>query len=198
MELSDVFVVHVGVQFEKGSFINRNRIKTQMGARWLTAPVKLKGYMKGSIADMALDNTNWRKKHLNRIQGAYRNAPRFEENFPKLEKHYQALPHKTLLTACLANIGFWVQEYGISVKLRPNMLSVVKTEALVKMCQDANVDTYLSGPLGRNYLDEDAFKKAGIEVRYHDYQMQPYPQLWGDFIPNLSVLDCWFNQEELP
>ena len=110
----------------------------------------------------------------------------------------QGLPHKTILTACLANIGFWVQEYGISVKLRPNMLSVVKTEALVKMCQDANADTYLSGPLGRAYLDEEAFKKAGIEVRYHDYQMQPYPQLHGDFIPNLSVLDAWMMQKELP
>ena len=39
----DVFVIYDDVQFEKGSWRNRNRIKTSTGVQWLTVPVLLKG-----------------------------------------------------------------------------------------------------------------------------------------------------------
>ena len=39
-EVADVFVYLDTVQFEKNSFINRNKIKTPQGVLWLTIPVK--------------------------------------------------------------------------------------------------------------------------------------------------------------
>jgi hypothetical protein len=43
------------------------------------------------------------------------------------------------------------------------------------------------------YLDEDRFKKAGIRLTDFKPPSLFYPQLWGDFIPNLAALDLVFN-----
>ena len=64
---------------------------------------------------------------------------------------------------------------------------------LVSLCRTLKADQYLSGSGGKNYLDQGQFQQAGIELKYTEYQPQPYPQLWGEFVPGLSVLDLLFN-----
>ena len=55
-------------------------------------------------------------------------------------------------------------------------------------------DTYLSGTGARAYLDEDMFRRNGIDVVYSDYEPVPYPQqVRGEFVPNLSVIDFIMN-----
>ena len=48
------------------------------------------------------------------------------------------------------------------------------------------------GPAGK-YLDMEMFKKSRIDVRFFDLPSIIYPQLWGDFIPNLSAFDLLLN-----
>ena len=53
---------------------------------------------------------------------------------------------------------------------------------------------YLSGPSAREYLDEQLFRDAGIEVAYMDYAGYPeYPQLYPPFDHAVTVLDLIFN-----
>ena len=198
---ADVFVLLTGVQFEKNSFINRNQIKTQHGAKWLTVPVKLKKHTDGCIASTRVDRLkHWRKHHLETIRHAYRKAPRFEENWPKIEALYEQFKTPNFMEIFGRNLVFWLKEYGL-IKRPPNIglnnFRKVRTPELIHLCHEYGCDTYLSGPLGRDYLDESAFKEAGIKLEYHDYVQTPYSQLHGEFIPNLSVLDSWFMQNEL-
>ena len=52
----------------------------------------------------------------------------------------------------------------------------------------------MSGPAARSYLDETVFQRRGIAVEWFDYSgLAPYPQLWGAFEPQVSVLDLMFN-----
>ena len=48
---------------------------------------------------------------------------------------------------------------------------------------------YLTIASSHKYLDEDLFEKSGIQLVYYKYEPPVYPQLWGDFIANLSVFD---------
>jgi hypothetical protein len=63
------------------------------------------------------------------------------------------------------------------------------------MCRYFGADTYLAGSGAAAYVDEAEFAAAGINLVYSDYSydMVQYPQRYGEFIPNLSVLDWIFN-----
>jgi hypothetical protein len=64
----------------------------------------------------------------------------------------------------------------------------------VQICRKLGATTYLAGGGAVNYQDDAKFKAAGVEVEYSDFKPQPYPQLWGDFLPNLSVVDALMNK----
>lgn len=192
----DVFVFLDTVQFEKNSFINRNRIKTPQGAQWLTIPVRSRGHLDSTLRETQIDNArNWRGDHLKAISLNYRKAPQFAERFARLEQLY-SLPGDNLAELCWQQLQFWLQELGITTRLvRASELAVNsrKSELVLDICRSLAADHYLSGALGRDYLDEAAFAAAGIEVRYQAFVPPTYRQLWGEFVPGLSVLDWWMN-----
>ena len=69
------------------------------------------------------------------------------------------------------------------------------SERLLDICKQLNATTYVSGELGKNYLNEEIFRNAGIEVKYENFQYPIYKQIHGkDFIPNLSIIDLLFNE----
>ena len=88
---SDVHVVLDSVQFEKNSFINRNKIRTADGWCWLTVPVRTHGrYDQMPINTIEIDNTqHWAAKHWRSIAQNYAHAPYFREHAPFFESVYQ-------------------------------------------------------------------------------------------------------------
>lgn len=193
---SDIFVYLDTVQFEKNSFINRNRIKTAQGTLWLTIPVKTKGHTGSTLLSTAIDDTQtWRLKHIKSIESNYRKAVRFNECFPKIEKLIN-LQKNNLSDFCFNHLEFWCEELGINTKIvRSSSLPPLgaKSDLIFDLCAHFGANHYLSGALGREYLDEDRFQKAGIAIEYQNFKSPIYPQLWGEFAPNLSVLDWWMS-----
>jgi WbqC-like protein family len=62
------------------------------------------------------------------------------------------------------------------------------------LCEQAGATTYVSGPAAKAYLDETVLAERGISVEWFDYAGYPeYPQLWGDFVHEVSILDLLFN-----
>lgn len=193
---SDVFIYLDTVQFEKNSFINRNIIKTSQGPTWLSIPVKVKGHINNSLLDIKIDEQkNWRKKHIKSIEMNYRKSPRFEECFSKIQKIINC-QETALSEYCFQHLKFWIDELGIKTKIiRSSELPIKskKSNLIFDLCKYFKVHNYLSGSLGKNYLEEEEFIKHGINIQYQDYIDKTYPQLWGKFIPNLSFLDYWMN-----
>jgi hypothetical protein len=196
---SDVFVFLDTVQFEKNSYINRNQIKTDKGALWLTLPVLQKGHTSSTLLETQIDNAQgWKKKHLNSIYHNYRKAPGFSEKYAKLESIYRP-GYERVADLCFDHLRFWMEELGIALKIeraRDLGLTEKKSDLIRALCRHFKADHYLSGILGKNYLDLDTFKQDGISVEFQDYTSPVYPQLHGDFISNLSVLDAWMNGAE--
>lgn len=197
---ADVFVYLDTVQFEKNSFINRNQIKTPQGSLWLTIPVKTKGHTSKSLFTTEIDDSQpWRIKHLKSIEMNYRKAPRFEECFPKIQA-LLTIPESNLAEYCLHQLRFWLGELAIDTRIvRSSELPITsaKSDLVLDLCQYFGAQHYLSGALGRDYLVEDDFSKAGIGIEYQSFKSPVYPQLWGDFIPYLGILDWWMSGAEL-
>lgn len=193
---SDVFVFLDTVQFEKNSFINRNKIKTQQGPQWLTIPVMTKGHIKTTLRDTLIDNTQpWSTKHLKTIKLQYSKASCFKECFPKLETLYLT-PESNLAELCWRQLQFWLAELEIKTKVyRSSDLSVAskKSDLVLDFCKYFGAKHYLSGALGKNYLNEESFLTAGIEIEYQNFQHPVYPQLWHIFEPQMGIVDVWMN-----
>ena len=69
-----------------------------------------------------------------------------------------------------------------------------KTESLVDFCAQVGASTYISGPSAKSYLNETLFREQGIRIEWVDYAgYRPYPQLWGEFVHNVSIVDLLFN-----
>jgi hypothetical protein len=195
---SDVFVFLDNVQYEKNSFINRNKIKTPQGAIWLTVPVKTKGHTSATLKDTEIDDSqNWKQKHLKSIWLNYRHAPRFDACYAKLEALYAA-EDDLLADLCFRHLEFWLREIGVEKKIvRASGLPVQskKSDMVLELCRHFKADYYISGALGRGYLEEEKFDRAGIRVEYQDYRHPTYPQLVGAFLPFMSILDFWMNTD---
>ncbi len=196
---SDVFVFLDNVQFERRSFTNRNKIKTPSGPLLLTVPVVTHGHRQ-NILDLRIDEEQfWRKKQLRAIEHNYHKAACFDARFGNLDDFYQP-PADRLADFCYRQLLFWLAEFAISTPVvRASELPVqgYKSDLMLALCRHLGATTYLSGPLGRNYLQENEFERAGIEVRYHDYTHPTYPQLHGEFVPRLAAADYWLNCPEV-
>ena len=198
---SDVHVFLDNVQLEKRGFTHRNRIKTPQGPQWLTVPLHAHGHRDSHLgATVVAEDSDWRSKHLKSIAQNYGKAPCFSQRFPLLENWYAQNRGVTgLADLCFSQLRFWLNQFGIAtriVKASAMAASGYKSDLMLALCRELGATTYLSGALGRDYLCEADFAAAGMNVIYQDYASPRYAQLYGDFLPAMSVVDYWLNNPD--
>jgi len=194
---SDVFVFLDNVQFTKNSFQNRTRVKASQGPIWLTEPVLTKGRFGQLTNEVEFNNSiPWRKKHLRTLEVNYKKSSHFDNFFSKLQEIYFKKEWKMLVEFNIELTKFVCSELGFKKRFEiASKLGVTgkATELLINICKKLGADVYLSGSGGRKYQREELFRKAGIKVIYSDFKHPIYPQLWGSFEPNLSIIDLLLN-----
>ena len=192
----DVFVYYDDVQFDKHGWRNRNRIKTQYGPTWLTVPVLHSGLPDMRINETMIDTSkSWVRKQLGTLRQHYAKAPYFENYFSVIED-ILLQPWERLVDLnyrLIEEIATWLAIP--TLRLCSSTLPVPgdRNSRLVSLCKYFNTTNYLSGNSAQRYLDIEMFARAGIHVEWQNYQHPTYPQLYGDFTPNLSVIDLLFN-----
>lgn len=196
---SDIFVFLDTVQFEKNSYTNRNRIKTANGPLWLTVPVLQQGHLVKPLSAIEIDpKQDWRKKHLKSIEMSYRKASQFSRCFSELESLF-ASHERMLADLCYEQLLFWVKKFNIPthiVRASEVPVSGHKSDLVLALCQHFNATEYISGPMGKDYLQTEDFSAANIALSYQDYVHPVYPQLYGDFLPAMGAVDVWLNCPE--
>jgi hypothetical protein len=195
--LSDVHIVLDHVQFEKNSFVNRNKVRTRQGWCWLTVPLKTGGrFGRLGIDQVEIANdTPWPRKHWETLRCHYGKLAGFAAHAAFFEDLYRR-PWDRLSPLLRETHGYLLRELGIRVPLlRSSEMGVAgsKDDLILNLCKAAGARTYLSGPLGRNYLREEIFEREGIRVAYHDYRPPVYAQAAPGFEPGLSVVDLLFH-----
>jgi hypothetical protein len=194
---SDVHVVLDHVQFEKNSFVNRNKVLTANGPAWLTVPVRT-SHRFGSlpIDELEIDGgTSWRRKHWDTIRQTYSKAPFFADHAPFFESVY-ARTWDNFLPLVEEITSYLLRTLDIRTEIvRSSTLIArgLKDELVLAICRELSATTYLSGPLGRNYLRAELFERSGIAVHFHSYRHPEYPQLYPHFEPFMAIVDLLFN-----
>jgi hypothetical protein len=191
----DVFCLLDTVQYKKNEFQNRNRIKTSQGWQWLTVPVSYRFPQR--INEVAVDHTvAWQRKHLHSLKTHYRKAPFFKNYIGSFESFYNQSFSK-LVDINLATIRLLMGLLGLERDLVLASTLEVRTSdptlRLVQICQAIGGDTYLSGRDGKQYMDLLMFRARHIHILFQDFRHPIYPQIYGPFESNLSVIDLLFN-----
>ncbi|MFQ5658443.1 MAG: WbqC family protein [Candidatus Methylomirabilales bacterium] len=196
VDQADCFVLLDDVQFKKNEWQNRNRIKTASGWQWLTVPVLHRFPQR--ISEVTINQTvPWSRKHLQALISNYGSAPFFDLHQPFFEEIY-AREQTLLVNLNLAIITYLVEALGIQTKMvlassLPVPAEREATDRLVAICEALGAETYLSGVGGREYLDLTRFREAGVQVIFQAFHTRPYPQRFGAFVPDLSIVDLLFN-----
>jgi hypothetical protein len=193
----DEFVFYDEVQYTRHDWRNRNLIKTPQGVQWLTVPVRYSHRTRQCIADIEIDGDHWSERHWKTITANYSRAPHAAEILELLAPLYVAGAHERLVTLNRSAIASIAAYLGIPA-VRSDSIDYPSTggrnQRLIDICRQSGATHYVSGPAAKDYLDESAFRRAGLEVEWFQYDgYRPYPQLWGTFEHRVSVIDLLFS-----
>src|SRR3989344_849868 len=195
--LSDVFVFFDTTQFEKNSFINRNKIKTSNGGQWLTVPVNLKDHFGKEIREIKIADQNWQKNHWQAIELNYKKAQYWPNYSDKLKKIYEN-KYDNISDLCYDQLILFLDFLEAKTKVVKTSelrnYQSKKLDIVLEILKDVKAEIYVSGTLGRDYVDANRFKQENIKLYFQDYHHPTYQQLWGDFAPYMSVIDLLFNE----
>ena len=200
---ADAFVVMDDLQYEEQNFQNRNRIKTNIGARWLTVPV-VRGAQTDRIIDKRIDNSglggrhHWQRRAWRAIEIHYGAAPAFALHATALEEIFTR-PWRWLVELDLFVLELARAWFDITTPIvRSSTLGLrgAKSERIIDLCHRLGAGTYLSGRgASTTYLDLAAFARAGVAIAWQDFthpiHAQRYPAL--GFVSHLAFVDHLCN-----
>jgi len=184
------------VQFKKRYFENRNKIRTYQGWTWIVTPVLTKGRFKQKIMDVEIDNSQtWQKKIISTLTLNYKKSPYWKKSGEKLCELISK-PYTRLVDLNLSIILFFMDKLNIQKDYC--LASTLDTkdsssQLIIEICQKMNAKIYFSGKDGKQYLDEKEFINNDIKIIYQNFKHPEYIQFHGNFIPNMSIVDLYFN-----
>lgn len=197
---ADLFVVMDDLQYEAQNFQNRQRVKINSGATWLTVPL-LHGAQSDRICDKRIDNGAagkhaWTHRHWQTLETHYRRAPYFARYADEVRDIYSRT-WTSLLELDMRMLDLARTWLGIKVPIiRSSGLALQgqKTDRILDMCKKVGARAYLSGGGGSTgYLDVEQLGRNGVGVIWQHFEHPRYPQRYGSFVSHLGFFDLIFN-----
>jgi hypothetical protein len=194
---SDCTVLLDDVQYPRGrSWLNRNRLKNEQGALWLTVPVWKKGRGLQAIRSVEICcDRDWREKLLRGIRQNYARAPYLNDHYGSIESIFMNNRARLAeLNIDLIRFLWRALSFNRDVLLQSGLgVEGTGTDLLVNVCRAVGAEHLAIFPVAEKYVDAARMREAGIALTSVHFQPPVYPQLWGRFLYNLSTLDMLLN-----
>ena len=190
--LADTICILDDVQFAEGDYINRNKIKTAHGSKWLTVPVNKKSHLSKKINQMEIVDDGWQNRHMSLLKQSYSKTPFFSYYMEGLGELIEGTSYQYLIELDMALLQFLFKELSISTRIVMSSsleLQGKKSDLILSMCQKLEADVYISGQNGLDYLMVEDFRSNETKISVQNYKHPNYSQNHGEFIPYLSVID---------
>ncbi len=194
---SDIHVFLDNVQFHWRGFQHRTlyKIFNAPKTKYLTLPYN-KEDKRCFIKDVNITGKDWIDEHNRVIQENYRVAPYFEEYIDEirntLNKGFSLLGDISM--ASTEKLSTLLGLDVVFMKASELDASGHKSGLILDIVKKVGGEVYYSGQGARNYMDDEAFRKEGIEVFYQEFVHPLYRQQGPGFIEGCSVMDMVFNE----
>lgn len=191
---ADAIVWMDTVQWTKGGYTNRNRLPD---GSWLTVPVsRSSSFAPINRVRIGHPRGAWRQAMCDKLRGAWPGDVT-ERACGQIERGYPLLVglNAALLAVVLDELGYRGEQHWQSHLDDVHAVPVVSeqrsaltpiSERMAQMVAAIGGTVYVSGPSGRNYLDETPFRERSIEVEY-----------WRHEGPNACALELCFLAERI-
>jgi hypothetical protein len=163
----DAFVVLDKVQFPRGGWVHRNRLRRLDGVLdWLTLPLA-NAPLSATILDLSFapDVEAWTRKGARRFGALHQPAPQVQGLLPLIEAAERPC-------GCLIRlVGRFAATLGIVAPLvrqseLPLPAGLKGPDRIYEICRRLGADRYLNSPGGRELYQHDAFRRRGIELEF--------------------------------
>lgn len=197
----DLFVILDDVQFTSDGWIRRNSIKGNNGSQNVFVPlIKIKEVWDSKINEILIDNqldSKWKRTHLKAFQMNYGKAAHFHEIYEKLRLDYE-IPVEKLSELNVRLIKLICEYLNIRTKIvLSSELEIAgrKTDLIIDVCMKTNATSFMLGMGGsKDYADRRKIESLGFSIMEQGFRHPVYKQLFGKFMPNLSIIDLLFNE----
>lgn len=197
----DEFVIYDNIKYTKKGWINRNRFLQNGKDELFSLPLKSDSDTL-DVAERELSPDFDREKLVRQLQGAYRKAPHFADNFPVIEGVVRN-PENNLSAYISSSIHKLCDYLGISTPLTASSavpidhISLKGQDKVMAICHALEATAYLNPIGGLELYDKAMFEKSGLELSFLRSKVLPYQQFGQPALPHLSILDVlMFNSRE--
>jgi hypothetical protein len=204
---SDEFVFFDVVQYNKRSWMNRNRIlhpsKTE-DFQYISVPIKK--HSQGTIIkDVYINNNeNWKAKILGQLT-VYKKlkAPYYKEVLILINKIFDK-EHESFLGLSIESTKQVTKYLDIDFKYQIASdidfdKSIVEGPGdwALTISKKLKVDNYINPFGGYEIFDEEKYNQNGIDIKFIKSNLTPYKQSWrNEFMAGLSIIDIlMFNDK---
>jgi len=192
---SDIFVFYDTAQYTKWDYHNRNKIKWPNGEILLTIPVQLSLWDK---INEVIFQAKVLQKHLKTIEQSYKKSQYFDEIHPLISEIYSYetdnLSDFNINAIQKISNYLWCRTKFLTLWELDFDLNNSSTRALVDICKLVWATEYISWSWWKDYIKKTEFEKAHIALQFQDFHHPTYTQLWGEFLPYMSIIDLLFNE----
>ena len=200
MNQCDTVVLLDSVQFNKRSWQQRNRIRTDKGLEFLSVPVKTAGRFDQKISEVEIASNNFISAMESKIMLHYRKAPFFQDYFPLIMDVLKTkVTEKNLAALNIGIIKLFVDILGIKTPLALSSslnIAADRSILLADICDYFSCSSYLSPRGSSEYLwnDRKVFENRDIKVFLQDFNHPKYRQVYEPFLPSASLCDLILNE----
>ena len=200
IDAAEIFVIYDHVQFVKKSWHHRNRIKGPNGEILLTIPTK-KAPRETALCntELALLYEKSLSNHWASISHAYKRS-RYFENYSSALQTLYSTKYSSLTDLTVSFIRYFCDQLGVvtpfvnSSSFMLEMSHINSTERVVELCKKANITELYDANSAQSILDKSVFDANHISISFQQYEHPVYAQLYGSFLPYMSILDLLFNE----
>jgi hypothetical protein len=196
INMVDLFVFFDDVQYTRRDWRNRNIFKTPNGNIFLSVPVQDK---RGDlIKDVKVDTTSdWQLNHYKTIKLNYSKAPYFLDYKYIIDEIFLSRKWSYLIDLNIFSTQLISEALGIKANwIKSSELNVSGSKQggrAIEICKTVGATHFINGPKSKEFMNDELFTDANIDLSYIEYQYPEYPQLYGDFTHQVSILDLIFN-----
>lgn len=203
LEAADLFVIFDTVQFQRKSWMTRNKIITVKGeSTYIKLPVK-KAPLNTFINQIVINHEiDWKTTLFNQLL-VYKKAPYYTKTMDIVDNILKADTNKLidLNKNSLLQIANYLKldceislfsEMGLAVEEVNNA-----DEWALNISKVLNAREYINPPGGISFFNKQKYQDSDIALRFIKNNLKRYKQYRLDFVPGLSIIDVMmFNSVE--